>query len=138
MEDGGAPPGVEAPVYAVVALQAGRSSVETRSDAAPEPSTPVVGPPLPHVHQEGAPAVPSGVRAVRGRTGSVEVSWRGGDGDLEYRVRCLTPDGRWRVVGRTHDTSIEDGGAPAGPVAVYAVSAAMSGIRSAEGRSDGM
>ena len=35
IEDGGAPPGVEAPVYAVAAIQAGRTSAETRSDSAP-------------------------------------------------------------------------------------------------------
>jgi hypothetical protein len=69
--------------------------------------------------------------------GAVRVSWTGGDG-AEYRVRCLTADGRWRVVGRTGATSIEDGGAPPeGPVPVYGVSAAAAGDRSAEARSDG-
>ena len=33
LDDGGAPPGVEVPVYAVAAMQAGRASTETRSDA---------------------------------------------------------------------------------------------------------
>ena len=44
IEDGGAPPGVEAPVYAVAAIQAGRTSPETRSDSAPAtlgPAAPV-------------------------------------------------------------------------------------------------
>lgn len=38
IEDGGAPPGVEAPIYAVAAIQAGRSSGETRSDATAGPT----------------------------------------------------------------------------------------------------
>jgi hypothetical protein len=76
------------------------------------------------------------VRAVR-VGGAVRVSWTG-EGDVEYRVRGLTPDGRWRVVGRTRALDIEDGGAPpAGPVPVYAVSAAANGERSEEARSDG-
>jgi hypothetical protein len=76
------------------------------------------------------------VSAVRIAAGSVEVSWRGRAG-IEYRVRCLEADGRWRVVGRTRTTTIEDGGAAAGPVGVYAVSATgTGGGRSAEVRSD--
>ena len=54
---------------------------------------------------------PSEVSAVRLPAGSVQVSWRGPAG-VEYRVRCLQADGRWRVVGRTRATTIEDGGAP--------------------------
>ena len=80
---------------------------------------------------------PSEVSAVRLPVGSVQVSWRGPAG-VEYRVRCLQADGRWRVVGRTRATTIEDGGAVRGPVGVYAVSAAgPAGDRSAEIRSDG-
>jgi hypothetical protein len=120
IEDGGAPPGVEAPVYGVAAIQAGRSSDETRSDAAP-----VLG-----------PAVPVGVLAVRAGDGTVDVTWTAVAGDVEYRVRRLD-GGRWQVVGRTRATRLQDGGAPTGTMPVYAVSAARGGVRSAEGRSDG-
>jgi hypothetical protein len=126
MEDGGAPAGVEAPVYAVAALQAGRSSPATRSDTAPEPV---------ERRAEVGLSAPKQVRATRLPGGSVEVTWVGPAG-AEFRVRCADGD-RWRVVGRTRATSMEDGGAPAGPVGVYAVSAAISSTRSAEGRSDG-
>jgi hypothetical protein len=138
LEDGGAPPGVEAPVYAVVALQEGRSSAETRSDRvpAPPPASPPVPAPVAAATAPGrAPVPPSGVRAERIAAGSVRVSWRGAAG-AEYRVRCLGADGRWRVVGRTTATTIEDGGAGAGAVPVYAVSAAAGGARSDEVRSD--
>jgi hypothetical protein len=57
-------------------------------------------------------------------------------GAVEYRVRRLGGD-RWRVIGRTRTTRMQDGGAPAGVVPVYSVSAASGGVRSAEGRSDG-
>ncbi|WP_232663555.1 hypothetical protein [Pseudonocardia sp. TRM90224] len=150
MEDGGAPPGVEAPVYSVVALQAGRSSAETRSDSAPEPTKPVVSaaaaaplgaPPAAAAPVAGgAPPAPSDVMATRISGGSVRVSWTSSAaGDVEYRVRCLVDPAaeRWRVVGRTRATAIEDGGAPAGNVPVYAVSAAVAGVRSTECRSDG-
>ena len=121
IEDGGAPPGVEAPVYAVAAIQAGRTSPETRSDSAPA----TLG-----------PAAPVGVLAVRAGDGTVEVTWTPVAGNVEYRVRRL--DGaRWQVVGRTRATRLQDGGAPAGTVPVYAVSAAEGGVRSEEGRSDG-
>jgi hypothetical protein len=123
MDDGGAPIGVEVPVYAVVAMQAGRTSGETRSDAAPARE--------PVAAARRGPQPPRDVRAVRTPGGTVRVSWTG-SGAVEYRVRSLT-DGRWRVVGRTRDLSIEDGGAPAvGPVPVYAVSAAAEGERSPE------
>ena len=121
IEDGGAPPGVEAPVYAVAAIQAGRSSPETRSDSAPA----ALG-----------PAAPAGVLAVRAGDGTVDVTWTPVAGDVEYRVRRLDGD-RWRVIGRTRATWLQDGGAPGGIVPVYAVSAARGGVRSAEGRSDG-
>ena len=121
IEDGGAPPGVETPVYAVSAIQAGRTSPETRSDSAA--ATP-------------GPAAPAGVLAVRAGDGTVDVTWTPVADDVEYRVRRL--DGaRWQVVGRTRATRLQDGGAPAGTVPVYAVSAARGGVRSAEGRSDG-
>jgi hypothetical protein len=142
LDDGGAPVGVEVPVYAVAAMQAGRASTETRSDAvqaaarapvAAEPTMPLgASAPQP----SGLPA-PRDVRAARLPDGTVRVSWTG-SGDVEYRVRSLTADGRWRVVGRTREPGIEDGGAPpAGPVPVYAVSAAANGERSEEARSDG-
>ncbi len=121
IEDGGAPPGVEAPVYAVAAIQAGRSSPETRSDSAPAAP---------------GPAAPAGVLAVRAGDGTVDVTWTPVAGDVEYRVRRLDGD-RWRVIGRTRATWLQDGGAPGGIVPVYAVSAARGGVRSAEGRSDG-
>jgi hypothetical protein len=121
IEDGGAPPGVEAPVYAVSAIHAGRTSPETRSDSAAA----TLG-----------PAAPAGVLAVRAGDGTVDVTWTPVADDVEYRVRRL--DGaRWQVVGRTRATRLQDGGAPAGTVPVYAVSAAREGVRSAEGRSDG-
>jgi hypothetical protein len=121
IEDGGAPAGVEAPVYAVAAIQAGRTSAETRSDSAPATLE---------------PAAPAGVLAVRVGDGTVDVTWTPVAGDVEYRVRRL--DGaRWQVVGRTRATRLQDGGAPAGTTPVYAVSAARAGVRSAEGRSDG-
>ena len=74
--------------------------------------------------------------AVRAGDGTVDVTWTPVAGDVEYRVRRL--DGaRWQVVGRTRATRLQDGGAPAGTVPVYAVSAAQGGVRSEEGRSDG-
>ena len=76
------------------------------------------------------------LRVARLAGGSVEVSWQG-PGDVEYRVRCLGPDGRWRVVGRTRAGSIEDGGAGPGVLPVYAVSASVDGVRGVEIRSDG-
>jgi hypothetical protein len=121
------------PVYAVAALQAGRSSAETRSDAGQ-----VAAPPAATLHPAGSgPEAPRDVRAERVAGGAVRVSWTG-TGEAEYRVRCLTSDGRWRVVGRTRAYSLEDGGAPqAGAVPVYGVSAAAGGARSVEARSDG-
>jgi hypothetical protein len=118
--DGGAPAAVEAPVYAVTAVAGGRASTATRSD---EESPPVV---------PSAPPAPTAVRAERHPDGAVTVCWDGGPDGAEFRVRCRMPDGRWRVVGRTRDRAIEDGGAPAGPLPGYAVSAAVGGERSAE------
>jgi hypothetical protein len=122
IQDGGAPPGVEAPVYAVSALLAGRRSTETRSDSVPA---------RPGAAPADVPAPPRDVRAVRVPGGSVRVSWTG-VGDVDYRVRCVDHAGCWRVVGRTRDTSIEDGGAPDGPPLIYAVSAGAGGTRSDE------
>ena len=142
IEDGGAPPGVEAPIYAVSAIQSGRTSTETRSDAVPERRgadrsgrATAMGPTT-----TTAPvlAAPTGVLAVRAGDGTVEVTWTpvASAGAVEYRVRRLGGD-RWRVIGRTRTTRMQDGGAPAGVVPVYSVSAASGGVRSAEGRSDG-
>jgi hypothetical protein len=75
------------------------------------------------------------VRAARLSDGSVLVSWSGPVG-AQYRVRAQSGPASWRVVGRTTDTTIEDGGAPAGTVPVYAVSATVGQIRSDETRSD--
>jgi hypothetical protein len=107
----------------------GPTGVEPRGAASTGPGSTAPGP--------TGPEPPGSVAAVRLSAGSVRVSWRGPAG-VEFRVRCLQPDGRWRVVGRTRATEIEDGGAPVGPVGVYSVSAAGSdGSRSAEVRSDG-
>jgi hypothetical protein len=134
LDDGGAPVGVEVPVYAVIAMHAGGASAETRSDAVTAVARAVAPPVVP---SPAGPQPPRDVRAVRMADGAVHVSWSG-YGDVEYRVRSLTPDGRWRVVGRTRDLAIEDGGAPpSGPVPLYAVSAAAHGERSVEIRSNG-
>jgi hypothetical protein len=167
LDDGGAPPGVEAPVYSVEAVQAGRSSAPTRSDgpvlaATAPPGTPTPTPtgagssvppryrkapraepssiPTPATTQTPAASPqltyrPRSVRAVRLSGGSVLISWTGPAG-AQYRVRAQSGSDSWRVVGRTSDTAIEDGGAPAGPVPVYAVSATVGQIRSDETRSD--
>ncbi|MDN5857201.1 MAG: hypothetical protein L0H84_01135 [Pseudonocardia sp.] len=135
IEDGGAPPGVEPPVYAVSAVQDGRSSRETRSDGPSETAVPTAEP------EPGAVPAPSGVIAARLADGAVRVSWIAAPGDAgstEYRVRCRGPEGGpaaggWRVVGRTRATVIEDGGAPPGAMPVYEVSAvSQGGPRSAE------
>jgi hypothetical protein len=155
IEDGGAPPGVEAPIYAVSALQAGRTSTETRSDqvparsgpapsgpapSGPARSGPALSAPAPSGSTPSGPAAPAGVLAIRAGDGTVELTWTpvSGpvDGDVEYRVRRLEGD-RWRVIGRTRGTWMQDGGAPAGVLPVYSVSAATGGVRSPEGRSDG-
>jgi hypothetical protein len=78
---------------------------------------------------------PRDVRAARLSGGSVVVSWTGPVG-AQYRVRAQSGPDSWRVVGRTMDTTIEDGGAQGGAVPVYAVSATVGQIRSAETRSD--
>ena len=124
IEDGGAPPGVEPPVYAVSAVQDGRSSAETRSDGPAATAAPAAAAgPVPS-------AAPSGVVAARLADGAVRISWIAAPGDAgatEYRVRCRNTAGGWRVVGRTRATVIEDGGALPGPLPVYGVSAASQG-----------
>lgn len=124
--DGGAPLAVEAPVYAVEAVQAGRSSAPVRSDEQTA-SDPAPAPPV--------PPAPAAVRAERRPSGSVVVRWSGGPPGAEFRVRCAVAGGGWRVVGRTRDRELEDGGAPAGAVPEYTVSAAVDGERSAESSS---
>jgi hypothetical protein len=110
---------------------ASTSTASTRTASRSAPSAASMEP------RSTGPEPPGSVAAVRLSAGSVRVSWRGPAG-AEFRVRCLQPDGRWRVVGRTRATEIEDGGAPAGPVGIYSVSAAGSdGNRSVEVRSDG-
>lgn len=81
------------------------------------------------------PPAPWDVNAIRTDNDSVLVSWSG-NGEVEYRVRCLLGGDRWRVVGRTRMTKIVDGVALPGALPVYTVSAAMSGKRSVEVRSD--
>lgn len=139
--DGGAPAGAAIPVYAVTANQAGRRSVEVHSGAPaappasvpatvpPPPANPATVPPAepppgqatpaPPVPPPAPPATPAqlpaptDVRAERAPDGSVIVRWSGPAG-AEYKVSRQSPDGRWRVVGRTRESLIEDGGAPAG------------------------
>ncbi|MBF6212577.1 hypothetical protein IU433_19210 [Nocardia puris] len=82
-------------------------------------------------------ASPGAVRASRLPSGSVEIRWEpSSTAGVSYRVTRLQPDGSWKVVGRTRTTDIEDGGAPAGELAVYAVAAADSGRYSEAVRSD--
>src|SRR5690606_18679671 len=80
---------------------------------------------------------PTGVAARRLPNGSVLVTWSAPTTErADYRVTALRPDGSWRVVGRTHTTEIEDGGAPAGEIPVYAVATALAGRYSEPARSD--
>jgi hypothetical protein len=112
IEDGGAPPGVEAPVYRVTALVDGRASAPTRSDDAPQPvAAQQVSPPG---------AGPSAVRAERGAGGVVHVGWAGEPTSC-YRVRRRRPDGGWSVVGRVFGTSVDDANVPPGNLPVYEV-----------------
>ncbi|GEL21849.1 hypothetical protein PSU4_08030 [Pseudonocardia sulfidoxydans NBRC 16205] len=111
IEDGGAPPGVEAPVYRVTSLVDGRASEPVRSDDAPRAAAGEPGP--------GGPE-PSRVRAERGPGGVVHVSWAGGPA-ARYRVRRRRPDGGWSVVGRVAGTTIDDGNVPPGNLPVYEV-----------------
>ncbi|MBN9112806.1 MAG: hypothetical protein J0I34_28955 [Pseudonocardia sp.] len=117
IEDGGAPPGVEAPVYRVTSLIDGRTSASTRSDEAPEPVA------AQRVSPSGSGPSgpgPSVVRAERGPGGVVHVSWAG-EPTARYRVRRRRPDGGWSVVGRVAGTSIDDGNVPLGNLPVYEV-----------------
>ncbi len=80
---------------------------------------------------------PTRVATTRLPNGSVQVSWSpSATQDATYRVTRLQPDGSWRVVGRTHTTELEDGGAPTGEIPVYAVAAAVAGRYSDPARSD--
>lgn len=156
IEDGGAPAGPDVPVYVVVAVQPGRVSEEVRSDevrsgpavvppAAPPPPPPVPAAPAPPAPPSApappttptppapppvpsAPAAapgPTDVTAVRAPDGSVHVRWAG-PADAEFKVSRRAPDGRWQVVGRTRGHELEDGGAAAGEVPLYAVSASSA------------
>ncbi|PZS33578.1 MAG: hypothetical protein DLM58_07415 [Pseudonocardiales bacterium] len=126
MDDGGAPRG-GAPQYAVAAVQAGRASEEVRSGDAHEAVPPQVAGPT-----RGAIRAPADVAAERASGGSVIVSWTGPAG-AEFKVSRCAADGRWRVIGRTRGVSIEDGGvAGSGGTPVYAVSARLDGVTSAE------
>jgi len=127
--DGGAPPGVEPPVYAVEVLVGGRASAPTRSDAAGGPAAPAEV--VAEAPVEAPVEAPRDVRAERCADGSVAVSWSGPAG-AEFRVRCRRPDGGWRVVGRTRARGLSDGGAPPGALPAYTVSASVDGVRSAE------
>lgn len=80
---------------------------------------------------------PSGVRAERGPAGAVVVRWTASTtAGASYKVSRVGADGTLRVVGRTADTSIEDGGADAGTVPDYAVVAVQPGRTSQEARTD--
>ncbi|WP_067853903.1 hypothetical protein [Nocardia shimofusensis] len=80
---------------------------------------------------------PTGVTTRRLPNGSVLVTWSAPSTErADYRVTCLRPDGSWRVVGRTNSTEIEDGGAPADDIPVYAVATAIGGRYSEPARSD--
>jgi hypothetical protein len=128
VEDGGAPAGPALPEYAVAAVRAGISSENAGTGGVPEPVQPTVP------KQTSAPAQ---VAARRTPGGSVIVSWAGPAG-AEFRVSRQGADGRWQVVGRTQGLSIEDGGASgAGAPPVYAVSARLDGVTSAQTRSGG-
>lgn len=76
---------------------------------------------------------PSAVTVTRDRNGSVVVSWAPSpSAGVAYRVSRRGHDGTWRVIGRTASTSVEDGGAPAGPaVPDYVVTAVRAGLSSA-------
>ena len=49
---------------------------------------------------------------------------------MEYQVARRAADGNWRVLGRTRATSMEDGGAPDGPLPQYGVVARAGGVAS--------
>lgn len=158
MTDGGAPPGPGTPIYAVVALHTGRSSVAVRSDAGrnlppaarPQPGSRdrsgrslvpprVVAPPPQPPPAAGQLPAPREVRARRGADGSVRVSWVPADGaaEVEYQVARRAEDGAWRVLGRTRSTSMDDGGAPGGLLPQYGVVARAGGLASVRAVSTG-
>ncbi|MCP9623979.1 fibronectin type III domain-containing protein [Nocardia otitidiscaviarum] len=80
---------------------------------------------------------PGALTAIRQPNGTVTLSWEPSPtADVEYRVTRLQPDDSWRVVGRTRATELEDGGAPDGPLPIYAVVATLSGRTSDMSRTD--
>jgi hypothetical protein len=137
IEDGGAPPGMALPDYTVAAVQPGRMSEEARTGAtAATPPPRSAPPPTPPPAPAAEVAAPTAVVATRDPGGSVVVRWSGPAG-AEFKVSRRAVDGRWQVVGRTRHHAIEDGGAPAGDVPVYAVSARLDAGVSAEAYSAG-
>lgn len=148
--DGGAPAGPGTPVYAVVALHTGRASAAVRSDAGTNPPpagrdrtgrslVPPRSPVPPPMPTAGPLPAPRQVHAQRGADGSVRVSWVPADSaaDVEYQVARRADDGTWRVLGRTRGTSMDDGGAPDGPLPQYGVMARAGGVASARAVSPG-
>ncbi|BDH56874.1 hypothetical protein [Tsukamurella sp. PLM1] len=63
------------------------------------------------------------------------VAWSSTHPGAEYRVSREQPDGTWKVVGRTRETTLEDGGAPRRAVPAYEVVAVVDGVASAPARS---
>jgi len=102
------------------------------------PAAPTPGPtpaPTPDPVPDPAPApgpsavpTPLEVRAARGENDpSVTITWTpGGPEEFEYKISRRTPDGRWRVVGRTTHTAIVDGAVPPGaPIPEYEIVARL-------------
>ena len=85
---------------------------------APAPPLPVASPPP----EPETPAGGTGPQAHRLANGTIRVSWCGEGPGTMYKVSRQTRDGLWRVVARTAELSLEDGGAdPTGPVPAYTV-----------------
>jgi hypothetical protein len=82
---------------------------------------------------------PTAVQALRDPAGAVVVTWQASaTSGVTYRVARVQPDGTPRVVGRTAELRIEDGGAPAGPaVPDYVVVALQAGRASEESSTAG-
>ena len=121
IEDGGAPPGVEAPVYAVAAIQAGRSSTETRSDSAPAAPRP---PP---------PRACSPYGQATARRGDLDA--RGGAASSTACAGSTAAVARGRPDPRHQDA--RTAARPAGACRCTRCSAARGGYGRSEGRSDG-
>ncbi|MFI6867014.1 hypothetical protein [Nocardia sp. NPDC050406] len=80
---------------------------------------------------------PGPLTATRKPNGTVTLTWTpSATSGVEYKVTRQGPDNTWRVVGRTRTTELEDGGAPPGPLPVYAVVATLSGRSSEQTRTD--